>query len=315
MDRLQSMRVFSKIVELGSFTRAGDVLNLSNGVITRHLAELETHLGTRLLHRTTRSLSLTVAGEAYLARVRQILQDIEDADVAVTTDAQNPSGHLRLYSHVGFGQMQLAKLLPLYAARYPDVILDVTLSDHTIDLVENGLDVGIFLDFQKFGANMIARQIGKSNMLLCASPSYLEQHGIPVTPEDIADHVCLNFANEHMRNRWTLKDRDDVVHSIAINSRLHSNSGDVLRQSALAGMGIVVRPSYSIIDDLQSGQLVRLLPQFSNHIHVVMVYPSRRLLSATVRSFVNFMNEYFPHPEADPWLDGLTMSLASNKQK
>ena len=314
MDRLQSMRVFSKIVELGSFTRAGDVLNLSNAVITRHLAELEQHLGTRLLHRTTRSLSLTVAGEAYLARVRQILQDIEDADQAVAADAQNPSGQLRLYSHVGFGQMQLAKLLPLYAARYPDVILDVTLSDHTIDLVENALDVGIFLDFQKFGANMIARQIGKSNMLLCASPSYLAIHGVPVTPEDIASHVCLNFSNEQIRSRWILKDSDDISHSISINSRLQSNNGEVLRQSALAGMGIVVRPSYSIIEDLRSGRLVRILPQYTNQINVVMVYPSRRLLSATVRSFVNFMTEHFPAPESDPWLEELHSAGSAPQQ-
>jgi len=314
MDRLQSMRVFSKIVELGSFTRAGDVLNMSNAVITRHMAELEQHLGSRLLHRTTRSLSLTVAGEAYLARVRQILQDILDADEAVAADAKNPAGHLRIYSHVGFGQMQLAKLLPLYAQRYPDVILEVTLSDHTIDLVENGLDVGIFLDFQKFGSNMIARQLGRSNMLLCASPDYLKKHGIPATPEDVARHVCLNFSNEQMRNRWILKDSDNIGHSIAVNSRLHSNNGEILRQCALAGMGIVVRPSYSIIDDLRSGQLVRLLPQYSNQLSVMMVYPSRRLLSATVRSFVNFITDHFPQPESDPWLEELTNQKRTNDQ-
>ena len=309
MDRLQSMRVFSKIVELGSFTRAGDVLNLSNAIVTRHLAELEQHLGTRLLHRTTRNLSLTVAGEAYLARVRQILQDIDDADEAVASDAKNPSGHLRIYSHVGFGQMQLAKLLPIYARRYPEVILEVTLSDHTIDLVENGLDVGIFLDFQKFGTNMIARQLGRSTMLLCASPAYLETHDTPDTPEDLTHHVCLNFSNEQMRNRWILKDSDNIDHSIAINSRLHSNNGEILRQCALAGMGIVVRPSYSIIDDLRSGQLVRLLPHHSNQLSVMMVYPSRRLLSATVRSFVNFITEHFPRPEADPWLAELIAQI------
>ena len=144
------MRVFSKIVETGSFSRASEILNLSNAVVTRHLVDLEDHLGTRLLNRTTRSLSLTVAGEAYLTRVRQILHDIEDAEEAVSADAREPSGHLRIYSHVGFGQVQLAKLLPLYAAIFPQVVLDVTLSDHTVDLVENGFDVGIFLDFQKF---------------------------------------------------------------------------------------------------------------------------------------------------------------------
>jgi len=314
MDRLQSMRVFSKIVELGSFTRAGDVLNLSNAVITRHMVDLEQHLGSRLLHRTTRSLSLTVAGEAYLVRVRQILQDIEDADEAVAADAKNPAGHLRIYSHVGFGQTQLARLLPLYAQRYPDVILEVTLSDHTIDLVEHGLDVGFFLDFQKFGTNMIARQLGRSTLLLCASPAYLKKHGVPATLSDVALHVCLNFSNEQMRNRWILKDSDNTGHSIAISSKMHSNNGEMLRQCAIAGMGIAVQPSYSIIDDLRSAQLVRLLPQYSNQLHVMMVYPSRRLLSATVRSFVNFITEHFPQPESDPWLEEFTSPNKNNDQ-
>src|SRR5438128_414609 len=131
MDRLQSMRVFVKVVEHGGFARAGSSLDMSNAVVTRHVADLESHLGTRLLNRTTRSLSLTETGHAYLERVRQILQEIDDAEAIASSLSQKPTGTLRLYAHVGFGQLQMTQLLPVYAQKYPEVVLDVTLTDRT----------------------------------------------------------------------------------------------------------------------------------------------------------------------------------------
>ena len=189
MDRLQSMRVFVKVVEQGSFVRAAQALDLSNAVVTRHVADLEQHLGTRLLNRTTRKLSLTETGQAYLDRVQQILMEIDDADAIASSQSKNPGGTLRLYSHLGFGQAQLAQLLPRYASLYPDVILEVDLSDRTPDLVEEGFDAGIFVDFQKVDANMIARQLGISQVLLCASPGYVKRHGMPRKLTDISGHA------------------------------------------------------------------------------------------------------------------------------
>jgi DNA-binding transcriptional LysR family regulator len=303
MDRLQSMRVFLKVVEQGGFARAADVLNISNAVVTRHVADLEEHLGTRLLNRTTRRLSLTETGQAYLERVRQILQDIDDADAIAASQSKKPTGTLRVYSHVGFGQVHLARLLPLYAEKYPDVTLDVTLSDRSVDLVEEGFDVGIFIDFQKFDASMIARQLGIAEVVLCASPCYVKKHGAPERPEDISKHACLNFSYDQLRNFWPIEGLDNSIVNIPITSRMISNSGELLRHGALAGMGIVIRTSFGLGDDLSSGRLVRLLPNHHlGHLSVVMVYPSRRLLSAKVRSFVDFMNAQFPHPETDPWL-------------
>jgi DNA-binding transcriptional LysR family regulator len=303
MDRLQSMRVFLKVVEQGGFARAGVQLNMSNAVVTRHVADLENHLGTRLLNRTTRRLSLTETGQAYLERVRQILQDIDDADAIAASQSQNPTGTLRLYSHPGFGQVHLAHLLPLYAAKYPNVILDVTLSDRSVDLVEEGLDVGIFIDFQKFDASMIARQLGVAEIVLCASPEYVMRHGAPERPEDISKHACLNFSYDEVRSFWPVGAPGGPIVNIPINSRMVSNNGDLLRHCALAGMGIVIRTSFGLGDDLSSGRLIRLLPNYRlGQLSVVMVYPSRRLLSAKVRSFVDFMNARFPHPETDPWL-------------
>lgn len=303
MDRLQSMRVFAKVVEQGSFARAGQALDISNAVVTRHVADLEEHLGTRLLNRTTRKLSLTETGQAYLERVLQILQEIEDAEAIASSQSKTPSGTLRLYSHLGFGQNQLAQLLPAYAKLNPDVTLDVTLSDRTVDLVEGRFDVGIFINFQKFDGSMIARQLGVSEVLLCASPQYVSKHGDLHALDEIPRHACLNFSYEQVRHHWPVKDTNGDIANIPINSKLISNNGDLLRHCAVAGMGIVIRPSFAIGDDLAAKRLVRLLPhQKLGDLSVVMVYPSRRLLSAKVRSFVDFMTERFPRPDSDPWL-------------
>lgn len=303
MDRLQSMRVFAKVVEQGSFAGAGKALDISNAVVTRHVADLEEHLGTRLLNRTTRRLSLTETGHAYLERVLQILQEIEDAEAIASSQAKKPSGTLRLYSDSAFGQTQLARLMPLYAQKYPDITLDVTLSDRSVDLVEDGYDAGIFIDFQKFDGSMIARQLAVSEAILCASSKYVKERGMPRAPEDISQHACLNFSYEELRHCWPVRTADGGTINIPIHSKVISNNGELLRQFALAGMGIMVRSSFSLGDDLTSGNLVRLLPQHKlGQLSVVLVYPSRRLLSAKVRSFVDFMAQQFPQPEIDPWL-------------
>ncbi|HEY8605724.1 MAG TPA: LysR family transcriptional regulator [Noviherbaspirillum sp.] len=304
MDRLQSMRVFAKVVDQGSFAGAAKALEMSNAVVTRLVADLEEHLGTRLLNRTTRRLSLTETGHAYLERVVQILQEIDDAEAIASSQSTKPAGLLRIYSHLGFGQQQLPQLLPMYAAQQPEVTLDVTISDRTIDLVEERIDVGIFIDFQKFDASMIARQLGISEILLCASPEYVARHGAPQTLDDIVKHACLNFSYEQLRNAWPMKGDDGTTINVPINNRLISNNGDFLRRCAIAGMGIAIRPSFSLGDDLAAGRLVRLLPGHNlGQLSVVMVYPSRRLLSAKVRSFVDFMVSHFPQPGSDPWLD------------
>jgi DNA-binding transcriptional LysR family regulator len=302
MDRLQSMRVFAKVVEHGGFARAASALEMSNTVVTRNVADLEAHLGTRLLNRTTRKLSLTETGKQYLERVRQILHDIDDADAVASSTAKTPSGTLRIYCHPGFGQSQLAHLLPLYAKAMPDVVLDVTLADQAVDLVEEGFDVGIFIGLQKFDTSMIARRLASSSVVLCASPDYIARRGEPVVPADISQHDCLNFAFEQLRQSWPVQWGDQML-SVPITSRMVSNNMAVLRQAALAGMGIIIRSSYALEDDLTSGRLVQLLcGHHLGQMSINMVYPSRRLLSAKVRSFVEFMNAQFPRPEEDPWL-------------
>lgn len=302
MDRLQSMRVFAKVVEQGSFVAAAQVLDMSNAVVTRLVADLENHLGIRLLHRSTRRMALTEPGQAYLERVRQILDEIDEAEAAASVLSTNPAGTLHIYSQIGFGQTQLARLLPLYSKQYPDVQLDVTLSDRTADLIEEGFDVGIFSVNQKFDVSMVARQLGIAEVLLCASPAYIAQHGAPQAPEDLARHACLNFSLEHLRHHWTFQSAEGTS-VIPIASKVMSNNTELLRHCLLAGMGIAMRSSYTLGDDMAAGRVVRVLPDHQiNKVAVRLVYPSRRLLSAKVRSFVDFMMAQFPHPDCDPWL-------------
>jgi DNA-binding transcriptional LysR family regulator len=302
MDRLQSMRVFAKVVECGSFAKAAEALEMSNTVVTRNVADLEAHLGTRLLNRTTRKLSLTETGTVYVERVRQILMDVDDADGEASSQSRKASGTLRVYCHPGFGQAQLSMLLPEYARAMPNVVLDVTLSDHTVDLVEEGFDVGFFLGVQKFDSSMIARRLATSRVVLLASPAYLAEHGTPSTPSEISGHKCLNFQFEQLRTHWPVQWENEHL-SVPITSRLISNNNVVLRQAALAGLGIMIRSSFSLEDDLSSGRLVQLLQgHHLGQMSVNMVYPSRRLMSCKMRTFVDFINGKFPHPESDPWL-------------
>jgi len=302
MDRLSSMRVFVKVVELGSFARAAQALDMSAAVVTRNVADLETHLGTRLLNRTTRRLSLTETGQQYVERLRHILADIDDADAVASSSARAPSGTLRVYCQPGFGQAQLAAMLPCFAESMPEVVMDVTLSDHQVDLVQEGYDVGIFIDLQKFDSTLIARRLGMATVVLCASPEYVAREGAPATPDDLSGRACLNFAYEQLRHHWTVE-WDGASVKVPVNNRMVSNSGIVLRHAALAGMGIMVQSSFSVKDDFDCGRLVQLLPGHSlGQLSVMMVYPSRRLLSAKVRAFVDYMSAKFPDPQADPWL-------------
>jgi DNA-binding transcriptional LysR family regulator len=304
MDRLQSMRAFAKVVEHGGFARAARVMDVSDTVITRLVADLESHLGIRLLNRTTRKLSLTETGHGYLQRVLQILQDVEDAEGIASSMSGKPAGTLRLYAHIGFGQTQLSQLLPRFAAANPAIALDVSYSERAFDLVEEGFDIGIYVGvIQQFDSTMIARQLGVAEVLLYASPGYVKKSGKPKLPADLAAHACLNYSFEQLRHHWSLQNAEGITH-VPIESKMTSNSGYLLRDYALADMGIFMLPSFAVEDHLSSGRLVRILPDYHlGKLPITMVYPSRRFVSAKVRMFVDFMTALFPSPESDPWLD------------
>jgi len=299
MNLFEAMKVFVKVAEVGSLSGAARILDLSNPSVTRHIADLETYLGARLLNRSTRRLSLTDTGSAYLERCRQLLADLEQATLAAGMHAANPSGVLRINAPVSFSVNHLGRLLPLYAQRYPNVELDVTLSDRVVDLVEEGFDLAIRIGKLQ-NSSLVMRKLAPVHVLTCAAPAYLEQHGVPQHPDDLARHACLTYAYTQPDNEWRLQ-RDGKVHTVRIGGGLHCNNGDLLLAAALAGMGIIRQPTFIIGDAIRAGKLLPLLTDYrSDQLAVHAVYPSRQHLSAKVRTFVDFLAQQFGEsPEWD----------------
>ncbi|MBN3846472.1 LysR family transcriptional regulator [Paraburkholderia sp. Ac-20342] len=294
MNQLQSMRVFVKVADLGSFVGAAGALDLSTAVVTRHVADLEARLGTRLLNRTTRRLSLTESGATYLERVRHILADLEGVEQMVVARNHEPVGTLRIVAPVVFGLHSLAPVVQSYAARYPDVLPDVTLADRNVDLVEEGFDVGILVARHMRSASIVTRRLTTGYMTVCATPAYLAQHGTPTRPEHLLQHSCLSRpAEQSGGEERVFKGPDGEVRVRPVNA-IAANNTEMLRQFALLGMGVAILPSYLIGRDLAAGRLVRLLDDYSlPPIEITIAYPSRLHLPAKVRTFIDHLVDHF----------------------
>ena len=296
MNQLQSMRVFVKVADLGSFVGAAGALDLSTAVITRHVADLEARLGTRLLNRTTRRLSLTESGRTYLERVRHILDDLEGVEQMVVARNHEPVGTLRIVAPVVFGLHSLAPVVQSYATRYPEVVPDVTLADRHVDLVEEGYDVGILVARYMRSASIVTRRLTTAYMTVCATPAYLAQHGTPTRPEHLLEHPCLSRPSEHGGEERVFTGPDGEIRVRPTNA-IAANNTEMLRQFALLGMGVAILPSYLIGRDLASGRLVRLLGDYRlAPIEITIAYPSRLHLPAKVRTFIDHLVEHFQQP-------------------
>ncbi|UAK23178.1 LysR family transcriptional regulator [Sphingomonas nostoxanthinifaciens] len=293
MDRLRAFEVFATVVARGSFARAADTLATSPANVTRYVSELEAHLGTRLLHRTSRRVSLTEAGEALYERARTIIDDVAEAEAAATARAAGARGRLRINAPLVFGIRHLAPLWPRFMAIHPEVELDIALTDRVVDIVEEGYDLGIRIS--RGGSQAyVSRKLATSRNILCASPGYLARHGAPHDPEALADHGCVIYGYAPEPDVWTFLDQDGRERRVRVGVRLRTNSGDTARSVALAGEAITWQPSFLIGDDLRSGALVALLPGFSlPDIDILALYASRRHLSAKVRLMVDFLSEAF----------------------
>lgn len=286
------MRIFAKVAEAGSLSGAARALDISNPSVTRHIADLEAYVNARLFNRSTRRLSLTETGVAYLERCRQILADIEESTLLASMSAADPVGTLKIAAPVSFSVNQLSDVFPRYARRYPRVHLDVSLSDRVVDLVEEGYDLAIRIGRIQ-DSSLVARKIAPVRLQVCASPAYLKKHGTPREPRDLEKHICLSYTYSSMRDEWRFT-RDGKTQSIRVTGPMQVNNGDLLRGAALAGMGIVMQPSFIVGDDIRRCALVPLLTDYQlpeSAIHVV--YPSRLHLSATVRTFVDHLVETF----------------------
>ena len=291
MDQLLAMKVFVQVVESGSFARAADRLGLSTSACSRHVADLESHLGGRLLNRTTRKLSLTESGRAFHERTLQLLDDLDEAEQFVAQSAQVPRGTLRVTCSTNFGTSHLAPAIAAFMALHPAVSFDVSLSDRIVDIVEEGFDLAVRIG--SLGSqNHVARKLGDSRMVACASPCYLATHGTPQIPADLATHNCFTYEYVATPDLWTFRTSDGQAVSVRVRGNLHANNGDLLVEAAAQGAGIAWEPGFIVGPHLKSGRLVPVLPDFvSPSLDIWAVYPSRRHLSAKVRAFIDFLAE------------------------
>ncbi|WP_303747685.1 LysR family transcriptional regulator [Stenotrophomonas pigmentata] len=290
MDTIDAMRVFVTVVERNGFSAAADALDISTAAVTRQVAALEKRLSTRLLNRTTRRVSPTSTGAAYYQRCIQLLAEFDELEASVGAQALQPSGRLRINAPVSYGIARLGALLPAYSARYPQVELDLQLSDRLVDMVEEGYDLAIRIIRQP-APNLIARHLGQVHIRLCAAPSYLARRGTPATPQDLATHECLAYTYSAAGEALQLLGPEGEV-SIPVQPHLRANNGEVLREAAIAGMGIIAQPDFIIGQALADGRLVPVLPQWEvPPIGIYAVYTSRSHLAPKVRSFIDYLVE------------------------
>ncbi|MFO1406340.1 MAG: LysR family transcriptional regulator [Steroidobacteraceae bacterium] len=288
MDRLQALTSFAKVVEFGSFARAAERLGVSTSAVSRQVADLEAHLETRLLNRTTRRLSLTESGQVYYERCVQLLAELEEADAQVRSTSVAPRGMLRVTCGISFGVRYLAPLIADFAGRHPAVSFDLDLSDRIVDIVEEGYDVAVRIGASR-SQSLVSRRIGSTRMVCCASPGYLARRGEPATPGDLAAHDCLAYSYVSDSDHWRFE-AGGLETTVRVPVRHHANNGRMLAALAVAGAGVVYEPDFIVAPDIQAGRLVRLFPGLRGPVAPISaVYPSRRHLSAKVRAFVDFL--------------------------
>ena len=299
MDTLAGMAVFARIVEAGSFTAAARALGLSKPAVSKQLARLEGRLGARLLNRTTRRLSLTEAGQLFHQRCVRLLADAAAAEQAVAELAEAPRGTLRVGAPMSFGQLHLAPAIVAFLARYPELRVDLSLDDRVVDLVGEGHDLAIRIA-ELPPSRLVGRRLAINRRVVCAAPAYLRAHGVPRQPRELAQHQCLNYSYLASGDDWRFRGPAGAE-SVRVAARFTANNGDVLRQAAVDGMGIILSPSFLVGDDLRAGRLVALLDGWqAADTGIWALYPQARQLPRKVRALVDFLVERFgPTPYWD----------------
>lgn len=288
MDRLTGMAVFAKVAETKSFTAAAQALELSKSAVSKQVARLEDRLGARLINRTTRRLSLTAAGSAFYERCARVVAEAEEAELAVTRLQAEPRGILKVNAPMSFGVLHLSSAVPDFLGAYPELTVDLTLNDRFVDLVEEGFDVAVRIA-RLTDSGLIARRLAPSRRIVCASPEYFAQNGVPEAPQDLLGHNCLLYTYTQPGDEWRYGDGRDQ-RSIKVAGNLRANNGELLRAAALAGRGIAMLPTFMVGDDVRAGRLLHVLPQFDDDTaSVYAVYPHARHLSTKVRVFVDFL--------------------------
>jgi DNA-binding transcriptional LysR family regulator len=279
-------------VDAGSFVAAADSLDISKAAVSRYVAELEARLGVRLLHRTTRRLSLTEEGEVFHARCKELLADVEEAEAEVSERSGEAIGVLKVSAPVSFGLLHLAPLWAQFMAAHPRLTLDLTLSDRIVDLVDEGFDVAVRIA-RLPSSSLVSRRLSSTRLVLCASAQYLRKHGTPKEPADLDAHTVLAYSLLSIGDTWEFEGPDGPV-SVKVHPRMHSNSGDTCRAAALRHQGIILQPSFLVGEDLKSGELVEIMPRYrSLELGIYAVYPSRKHVLPKVRLLVDYLAKTF----------------------
>ncbi len=293
MDRFESMRAFTRVVDMKGFAAAARTMGLSRSVVNKAVIRLENELGTQLLRRSTRKVTPTETGLAFYDRCIQILGDLDEAIASVKELQDRPTGSLRINAPMTFGTQHLAPVVADFMAEHAEVGVELVLNDRFVDPIEEGFDLTIRIAEPQYTTSLITREIVPAKRVLCASPAYLEAAGEPDSPKDLKQHRCLQYGYSGTASHWRLKGPDGEQ-TWAINCRMWSNNGDVLRAAAVRGQGIALLPTFIVGEDLQNGSLLSVLPEYPPpELSVTALYPRHRHLSAKVRLFVDLMEERF----------------------
>ncbi len=300
LDRVAGMQVFVSVAALGSFSAAARALRISQTMVTKHISAIETRLGVKILHRTTRSLTLTEVGRSFLAASERILAEIEEAEASAGAQRLHVQGTLRLNVPVSFGVREIAPLLPAFARAYPSVKVELGLNDRMVDLIEEGWDMAVRIG-DLTGSRMIVRKIAPCSTVLCAAPAYLAEKGAPRTVDELVHHNCLGYtlSQEFGADRWSFGTKADV--SVPIAGNLRASNGEALVAAAVNGQGLAYGPAFLVNAELRAGRLVPIELDHPTHPMrgVFAAYPHDRNPAAKVRAMIDFLVQQFsPLP---PW--------------
>jgi DNA-binding transcriptional LysR family regulator len=299
MDIATQMILFATVVENGGFSAAARELGLTPSAVSRQISQLEDRLGTRLLNRSTRRISLTEVGRAFFARSSEVAQNVQEAETLVLNMVDHPQGTLKVAATVAFAKAQLLPLLPAFLAENPDLKISLDATDRMIDLVEEQVDVAIRFSEQIDDSSVVSRKLATNRRVYVASRGYLAKHGMPMTPDDIGDHNCLRISTVEAWNNWTFDDGSGPLR-MPIKGNFEANSADAIYYAVLAGVGIARLSTYLVNDALEQGRLVRVLPDYADETSdILAIYSNRRNLSPNVRAFIDYFADAFgPVP---PW--------------
>jgi len=299
MDRLTSLEVYAKVVETGSFIAASRALGISRPMASKHLQSLETSLGVRLLNRSTRRISLTEAGRLFHQRCQTILSELEEALAEAGNLQIEPKGLLRINAPITFGRAHLARAIAEFQSIYPGVNVDLTLNDRLVDIVDEGFDLAVRIGNLE-DSSLVARNLAPCRMVVCAAPDYIQSHGQPDHPQQLAEHNCLIYAYFSQQRRWIFDNESGEI-AVAVEGDYRANFGEALVEAACAGRGIILEPSFTVNPYIADGRLVPLLEGFEpKPLGIFALYPPARALPKKVRTFIDHLAGTFgPTPYWD----------------